>query len=364
MRVNAGRVYKRGDTFYIDYHVDGKRVREAVGKDEGQAHRALERRKEGVIKGVFNLVSRRRVRFSDFTERYIEIKRTHGRRSMRQIERCASRLRDHFEGFLLSQVSQSDVEDYAKKRLKDRVMGATVNRELACLKNIFSVADRLGEFCGRNPVKGFEFFREEKRDAHILDLNELRRLLDASGERMRRIILLAWGTGMRRGEILGLRWADIDFERGSIFLKKTKSGKPRRVQLDPVVAEVLKAIERTSEYVFPNSKTGGPVRDTKTAWIRARTKAELPKTFRFHDLRHNFGTLLSERGVSLPTIMEMLGHAQISTTMRYQNPTTEAKTRAASILGSLLTNAGIVGTGAQPAQPTGAASLSDRLSIN
>ena len=364
MRVNAGRVYKRGETFYIDFPADGRRVREAVGKDEGQARRALEKRKEAVIKGVFNLASRRGVRFSDFTERYIEIKRTHGRRSMRQIERCASRLRDHFEGFLLSQVSLSDVEDYAKKRLKDGVMGATVNRELACLKNIFSVADRLGEFCGRNPVKGFEFFREEKRDAHILDLDELRRLVAAAGERMRRIILLAWGTGMRRGEILGLRWADIDFERGSIFLKKTKSGKPRRVQLDPAVAGVLQEIERTSEYVFPNSKTGGPVKDIKTTWIRARAAAGLPKTFRFHDLRHNFGTLLSERGVALPTIMEMLGHRQISTTMRYQNPTTEAKTRAASILGALLTNAGIIGTGTQVAQTAGVSNLSDRLSIN
>lgn len=123
-------------------------------------------------------------------------------------------------------------------------------------------------------------------------------------------------------------------------------------------------IERTSEYVFPNSRTGEPVKDTKKTWIRARAKADLSKTFRFHNLRHNFGTLLSERGVALPTIMEMLGHAQISTTMRYQNPTTEAKTRAASILGALLTNAAIIGTGAQVAQPTGAEGLSDRLSIN
>lgn len=353
MKVNAGRVYKRGDVFYIDYFVDGKRIREAVGKDEGKARRALEKRKEAAITGVFNLASRRGVRFPDFADRYVELKRTHGRRSMRQITRVTRRLKEYFGGFLLSQVGLSDVEDYAKRRLKDGVMGATVNRELACLKNIFNVADRLGEFCGKNPVKGFEFFREEKRDAHILDLDELRRLLDAAGERMRRIILLAWGTGMRRGEILGLKWADIDFERGSLFLKKTKSGKPRRVQLDPVVAGVLQEIERTSEYVFPNPKTGGPVKDTKTAWIRAREKAELPKTLRFHDLRHNFGTLLSERGVSLPTIMEMLGHAQISTTMRYQNPTTEAKTRAASILGALLTNAGIIGAGTQVAQPTG-----------
>jgi len=364
MRVNAGRVYRRGDVFYIDYFVEGKRIREAVGKDEGQARRALEKRKQAVITGVFNLGSRRGVRFPDFAERYIELKRTHGRRSVRQIALNVRHLREHFGGFLLSQVGLSDVEAYAKKRLKDGVMGATVNRELACLKNIFNMADRLGAFCGRNPVKGFEFFREEKRDAHILDLDELRRLLDAAGERLRRIILLAWGTGMRRGEILGLRWADIDFERGSIFLKKTKSGKPRRIPLDPVVAGVLQEIERTSEYVFLNSKTGGPVKDIKTAWIRTRAKAKLPKTFRFHDLRHNFGTLLSERGVALPTIMEMLGHRQISTTMRYQNPTTEAKTRAASILGALLTNAGIIGTGTQVAQTAGVSNLSDRLSIN
>ena len=364
MKVNAGRVYKRGDVFYIDYFVEGKRIGEAVGKDEGQARRALEKRKQAVITGVFNLGSRRGVRFPDFAERYIELKRTHGRRSMRRISLCVRKLKDHFGGFLLSQVGLGDVEDYAKKRLKDGVKGATINRELAVLKNLFNTADGLGEFCGRNPVKGFEFFREEKRDAHILDVDELRRLLNAVGERMRRIILLAWGTGMRCGEILGLKWADIDFGRGSIFLKKTKSGKPRRVPLDPVVAGVLQEIERTGDYVFPNSRTGEPIRDIKKSWIRIRAKAGLPQGFRFHDLRHNFGTLLSERGVAPPTIMEMLGHAQISTTMRYQNPTTEAKTRAASILGSLLTNAGIVGNGTQVAQPTGADGLSDRLSIN
>jgi len=247
----------------------------------------------------------------------------HGRCSMRRMVLYVRKLQEHFGAFLLSQVGVSDVEDYAKKRLKGGVMGATANRELACLKNIFNTADRLGEFCGRNPVKGFEFFREEKREAHIIDLDELYRLLDAVGERMRRIILLAWGTSMRHGEILGLKWADIDFDRGSIFLKKTKK-----------------------------------------TWIRVRAKAGFPKTFRFNDLRHYFGTLLFERGVALPTIMEMMGHAQISTTMRYQNPTTEAKTRAASILGSLLTNAGILGTGTRVAQPTGAGSLSDRLSIN
>jgi integrase len=169
---------------------------------------------------------------------------------------------------------------------------------------------------------------------------------------------------MRRGEILGLRWADIDFERGSIYLKKTKSGKPRRVSLDPVVAGVLQEIDKSSEFVFSNPKTGGAVKDTKTAWARAREKAGLPASFRFHDLRHNFGTLLSERGVALPTIMEMLGHAQISTTMRYQNPTTEAKTRAASILGNFLTKGGIIATGTQVAQTATPENLSDRLSIN
>ena len=103
---------------------------------------------------------------------------------------------------------------------------------------------------------------------------------------------------MRRGEILTLKWSNIDFEFGFIELLQTKSGKARKIPISDKLRKVLESIDRVSEYVFINPDTGLPYVDIKKSFNKAVATAGI-KNFRFHDLRHTVATLLVEKGIDL-----------------------------------------------------------------
>ena len=186
--------------------------------------------------------------------------------------------------------------------------------------------------------------RIPRPQTHVIDIDGARKLLEvARGERFEAILVLALTLGLRRGEILGLPWSDVDFERralrinqalqrvgGKLQVTEVKTERSRRVVAIPEsVIRALKARRaqqaqerllaglqwKDSDLVFTNP-TGGPVepitlhRDFK----RLLQTAELPTETRFHDLRHTAASLLLAEGVHLRVIMELLGHSSISLT--------------------------------------------------
>jgi len=198
-----------------------------------------------------------------------------------------------------------------------------------------------------NPVKEVQLFQEQQIEMRILTREEMDRLISSASPRLQPILLIALNTGMRKGEILHLRWHDIDLDNRFFFLKQTKSNKPRKIPISGYLAGVLASIKKTGEFVFANPKTGKPISDLQTGFKAACRKAGICD-LRFHDLRHTAATYMVIGGIDLVTVKEILGHATIQMTMRYAHPTPENKRKAVDVLASLFDESGGKGPGNQP----------------
>jgi integrase len=264
-------------------------------------------------------------------------KNSHGRekRLMKNLVTC-------FGGFRISKVKRTLVIEYRTLRLRT-VKPATVNREISLLRHVFNVAIGHG-LLAINPARGgpgLTAFKEERR-MRFLEMEEIDRLLAAIQTRITKnsadklkanakkfwqylhtIVVAALHTGMRKGEILGLRWQQINWNGRYILLTNTKNGEPRRVPVDAaLLTELSDHRQRVpkSEFVFPSFDRCGlvaPLSDVKVAFARALNDAAI-SGFRFHDLRHTFAShYVMSKGANLYTLAKILGHKSIAMTQRY-----------------------------------------------
>lgn len=227
----------------------------------------------------------------------------------------------------------SDFENFKIKLLEDGKSVATVNKYLGILSKMYNLAVAEG-LLDKNPLSDVKKFNEKNYKIRYLTKDEEIRLFSAVDKYfpyLKPIIICALQTGMRKSEILNLRWDNIDFGFGFIELLETKSGKSRKIPISKTLTKVLQEIPRTSEYVFVNEATGLPYRDIHKSFATLLDKAKIKK-FRFHDLRHTVATRLVEKGVPLPVVQEILGHAKISTTMRYTHVVASQKLEAIDVL--------------------------------
>jgi len=200
------------------------------------------------------------------------------------------------------------------------VRPATINRELACLRALFSYAENQN-LIAYNPIKRLTMLKEHNKRLRYLTIEEIERLLKAIDlEYLRVIVIIALGTGMRRGEILQLKWKYINFEEQYIEVgvdeRATKSGKRRIVPIDDYVVEVLRNWKSDSEYLF--CKDDRPLQEVKKSFKGALKKAGI-KDFTFHDLRHTFASHAVMNGMDLYTLQKILGHSSIEMTKRYSH---------------------------------------------
>lgn len=148
---------------------------------------------------------------------------------------------------------------------------------------------------------------------------------------LRDILLIDLYTGMRKGEVLSLHKCQVDFLRNRIILTETKNGKPRAVPIHADIQTVLSRLWQTATvnaYLFSNKKTGGRLKDIKTAWRKALEDAGI-EHLPFHCAgRHTFETRAAANGANLADIQAVMDHADIKTTMRYVHATEAGQWRA------------------------------------
>ena len=327
------RIYQRGKTWYVDYYYDGRRIRRKVGSEK-DAENALAAIKADILRGEYRFKKDRKIRFEDFAKEYLDYAKIN-KRSWGRDESSLKRLLPFFGNMLLSKIAVRHIEEYKRMRL-DKVKTGTINRELASLKHMFTIAEKLGKFDGKNPVKQVKFFQERQYVMKILDREEINRLIDAAADHLKPILIIALSTGMRKGEIFNLRWSDIDFVDHYINIKRTKSNVMRKVPMNAVVAATLKNMERKSEFIFPSSwsKKHKHIMEVFRLFKAACKKAGI-RDLRFHDLRHTAATLMVTGGIPLVTVSQILGHATIHMTMKYAHPTPEDKRKAVNVLASI-----------------------------
>jgi integrase len=214
--------------------------------------------------------------------------------------------------------------------------GATVNRYLATLSAMFTVAVKEWRLMDRNPVSDVSKKKQARGRIRFLSDAERDALLTACSKSdwpvLHTLVLLAISTGARRGELIGLKWADVDLKTARATVHETKNGDPRVL---PLVGKALTALRELklqgsaqSEWVFQQpSGFPGPYEGFDSHWYAALKAAGI-QDFRFHDLRHTCASYLAGQGASLLEIGNVLGHRTMQMTMRYAHLTQTHKVAA------------------------------------
>ncbi|MGE5445136.1 MAG: tyrosine-type recombinase/integrase, partial [Ignavibacteriales bacterium] len=332
--VIMGSVFLRGDSWVGEYKDRGKIKRITFGKKgvvtKTLAKEMLRKIEQRVKLGQYDMLDAQIPILKEFAKAYIEYQR-----DVKQI-RSPGRSRIALNNFAtlygdkrLKDISAEDIDIYKQRRLGKGAKPGTIRRELCVVKALFNQAKKWKKFFGENPVSQAGMPEVHNQRERVLTPEEENRLIDASPEPLKCVIVIALNTGMRLGEILGLKWEWIDLKDNYINLPHThtKANESRKVPANPVVRKLL--LERKlesggSEFVFPRmhkDELRGKIQRTfKTACQIARID-----NLRFHDLRHTAGTRLGESGVPIQTIAKLLGHATTRMTERYVHPSDSVK---------------------------------------
>lgn len=191
---------------------------------------------------------------------------------------------------------------------------ATVVRYMAALSHALNTAVNEWQWLHENPARKVKKPKEPKGRVRFLEDDERRRLLDACKESKNSClylaVILAISTGMRRGELMGLTWNDVDLKAGAVILHETKNGERRRVPLAGHGLELLREHAKVrridTDLVFP-AKSGDRHVNLRSAFEYALERAEIDN-FHWHDLRHSAASYLAMNNASLAEIAEILGH--------------------------------------------------------
>lgn len=322
----------------IDFTCKGKRITRVISESKREAEAALAAMKADILreKYGFGRATRQEVLFETHSKEYLELYAKQNKRSWDRDELSIAHLDAFFRGKNLSAVTPELIEKYRLTRRAEGVSPATINREISCLKTVFAKAIEWGK-ADTDPARKIKKFREEARKERILTAEEERRLFEMADPSLRPFLIVALNTGMRKGEILGLRWADVDFVKGFIRVTdaESKSGRERKIPMNALVFETLRGMDRAHEFVFWNAETGRNLGDIRKAFEGACRRVEI-KRLRVHDLRHTAATRMVEAGADIVTVSKILGHSSIQMTMRYCHPTPEAMRRAVEKLGEFM----------------------------
>jgi integrase len=282
--------------------------------------------------------------FKDICKDYKTFSQTN-KRSYRDDRPRMARLLKAFRRKLAVDISPQDVEAFKADlsglarggkrggRPQDRespLKVATVNHHLKLLKAIFNRAIKTGKLT-YNPVRAVKLFKENNARNRCLSAEEEARLLANLPDRLKPLVVVAMHTGMRQGELLALRWADVDFYTGTLRVREAKSGEGRSVTMNSVVRATLKTVQKgqiqkakeeakgrkeiLSPFVFC-SHTGRFLHNLAKDWYPALEAAEI-EDFRFHDLRHTFASRLAMAGVDLYTVQRAGGWKTAIMVQRY-----------------------------------------------
>lgn len=285
-----------------------------------------------------------------------------GKHTLAYINRCFTK---PFGNKPLKELTPALIDQWRTQRLKNGRTIETANRDIATFKAALSKA----VLWGLIDIHPLEKLKLLKRDRNIkvrfLSAEEEKRLREALIEReaeiksnrknanqwrknrnyelfpdltkvtfadhMRPMVLLSLNTGLRRGEIFSLKWENVNLERALLTIEGaySKSGKTRHIPLNTEALNVLKAWRQqtnNTELVFSN-KEDKRFDNIKKSWIGILTRAGI-KNFRWHDLRHHFASRLVMSDVDLNTVRELLGHGDMTMTLRYAHLAPEHKANA------------------------------------
>lgn len=270
--------------------------------------------------------------------------------------------RNYIKSYLIADLPISNlkslkIQDYYNKLIKENISTSTVKKIHKLLKQFFTYVEKEG-YIIKNPCINTSLpkkkneinniIKERKTKFQYFNEDEIRQLLELfKNTRYENIIRFALGTGMRKGEILGLQWQDIDFESKEIhvvhnlsyiadideyghrayttILQTPKSENSIRIiPMSEKIYNLLSSLDKKSDYVFSSRKTHFDIKWTEKFWNKTLKGTNLEGK-KFHDLRHTFATMLLLNGANLIQIKELLGHSSVKITEMYLDALPKSK---------------------------------------
>lgn len=348
----AKGIYKRGNKYWIRYAgLDGRTVYESSGSDKFRdaeelyikRKKAIKDGKEPEIKKIVNHG------FKELSDKYKQwIQGRH--RSASSKEYRIEQLIDHFGDIplrrfntLMVEQYQTDLinkERYVKSRKETKkYQPASINKNISLLKAMFKKAVdwNMVEEEVLKRVRRCKQLQENNRRLRYLDNKQCQDLINSCEPHLKPIVITALNTGMRKGEILKLKWDNVDMKHGFILLDLTKNGERREIPINETLKSTLKELSRRIDipYVFYDAKTEKPYQDVKRSFATALRRSKI-HDFKFHDLRHTFASHLVMAGIDITTVKELLGHKDIKMTLRYAHLAPSHKVKAVNILDNTL----------------------------
>lgn len=312
------KLFRRGRIWHIDFMYKGKRYRYSLHTTQKSVAEEIKKQTEAKIAlGQFETPETlSKIKLSEFFQHYIEYCRH--RNSPKHIYQKKTQMNTilrYIGDPSLKDITPTMLEQYRMERLKN-VGPAIINKEFSMLRHMFNYAVKLG-YAAENPVVKVGLLPEPKPRVRFLTPEEFKMLMDAAPTHLKPIILLAVHTGLRKTELLSLKWENVDFKREVIVVENTKNRERRTIPLNSVALEVLEKLPKKSDYIFPSKKGRGYI-DVKKSFRNAVKRAGI-KNVHFHDLRHTFASYLVMSGVDLRTVQELLGHKSLRMVARYSH---------------------------------------------
>lgn len=274
---------------------------------------------------------------------YISGRKVSGLRDWKHVRGFLKIFRDYFGRRILREIKHADLRSFRTYRLniptqygRQRTI-TTVNRELCCLRRIFSIAEQEG-FINRNPFRSGDSLisatDEVKRERVLTHEEEEKLIRTCTGRRahLRPLLIAALDTAMRSGELIKLRWSEVSFDKSLILIiaENSKTARPRVVAMTPRLRHELSLLWHHSRQDF-TTRVFGVTNNFKKSFAAACRLARVDD-FRFHDCRHSAITRMVAAGVPAMECMKVSGHSQYATFARYVNPTEQAVRKAADAL--------------------------------
>ena len=330
-------IYKRGNVYWIRYvGLDGQMHLESSGsKKLREAQVLLTTRKNAVLEGKAPEVKKiANYSFRELAEKYTEwMSVRHKSANLKGY--LIGQLLEKFANLPLRRITPALLTEFQTDYLNRGLKNSSVNKKVLLFKAmiVWAAENGMVERDISDKLKKVKALKDDSKRLRFLSVEESKTLVDACAPYFRPVIVMALTTGMRKREILKLRWDQVDLDHGFILLEDTKNGERREVPVVPKLKKVLEELQKHEgcPYVFPNTGTMLPFWSGDKPFANALSKAKITN-FHFHDLRHTYASHLVMSGIDLTTVMHLMGHKSIKMTLRYSHLAPSHKKKAMSAI--------------------------------
>ena len=326
-----GMIWKRGNVWWIQFYLQGRAVRESSGSDVKQVakellHKRLTEAKEGAVAdGKLRYDSMRDYLYKDYETRKCKSLLTMKDGETRYI--CSvPALDEFFKDYKARDITTEEHKKFIRHRQAQGIGNEGINGSTRMLRRMFMLQVKERRF-PRNLVPYLTMLPKANPRRDFLTPDQNASLVKHLPEDLRPLQVVAYDTGARKGELLKLKWDDVDLQRGTLLFRNTKNSTDRLVPLGQKALETLKEMK-----VVPGSpvftRNGRPIKDFRRAWEKALEDSGIKGHHVFHGNRRSQAVNLMTAGVDEQTAMEITGHKDSQTFRGYRVLIEEAKRAA------------------------------------